>query len=62
MPHSDDPLVKEYDKDTGEPIHYMNLDEIKERADLNIANTATALRAKVIAHLAKANGNSTNRI
>jgi len=65
-----DPLIKSYEtvdvrdengKLTGEqlhnvPIRYMDAAETKERLDLNIANTASALRARVVAELAKENG------
>lgn len=37
-------------------VHYMTPAEIDERDALNVANTATALRARVIAELAKENG------
>lgn len=63
-----DPLVKGYadwidDNDVlheNMPIRYMNEDEIKERQDLNVANTASAQRARVVAELAKTNGHSGN--
>jgi hypothetical protein len=37
-------------------VHYMTPQEITERDALNVANTATALRARVIAELARENG------
>jgi len=40
------------------PILIMDENEIKERADLNVANTASALRRKVLEHLATGNGHS----
>lgn len=51
-----DPLIKEHDEHG--PIRYMSAAEIKERDALYIANTASALRARVVAELAKANGGS----
>lgn len=55
-----DPLIKGYacDKDTHEehPIRFMTPEEIKERDALNYANTASALRQRVVAELARANG------
>ena len=55
-----------YDPDTGEAIgqervRVMSPFEIKQRLELNVANTTEALRAKVIAeHNAKSNGHGTN--
>lgn len=45
-------------EETGEPIviKAMTPAEIKERNDLNIKNTATAARQRVLAHLSKTNG------
>jgi hypothetical protein len=42
----------------GEPItrRVMTADEIRERLDLNIANTASALRRRVLEALAEKNG------
>lgn len=55
-----DTLIKYYEKDeeTGEmiPVRYMTPAEVEERDSLNIANTASALRARVVAELAKENG------
>lgn len=67
-----DTLIKSYEtidvldengKPTGErlhnvPVRYMSPEEIKERDALNIANTASALRARVVAELAKSNGSN----
>lgn len=53
-----DPLIKDHDENG--PIRYMSSAEVKEREALNIANTASALRARVIAELAKGNGGSGN--
>jgi len=67
-----DTLIKSYEtvnvldengKPTGEqlhnvPVRYMSPAEIKEREALNIANTASALRARVVAELAKSNGSN----
>lgn len=57
-----DDLIKGYacDVSTQEefPIRGMNADEVKLRNELNIDNTASALRARVIADLAKTNGGS----
>lgn len=59
-----DPLIKHYDKDpdTGEmiPVRYMTEDEVKEREALNVANTASALRARVLKELAGRNGHGSN--
>lgn len=49
-------LIKDHD-DSG-PIRYMDADEIKERSELNIANTASAKRRAVVEELAKVNGHS----
>jgi hypothetical protein len=61
-----DNLIKHYEKavdeETGEeriiPVRYMNAAEIKEREDMYIANTASALRRKVLDHLAGTNGSN----
>lgn len=55
---TDDPLIKGFDEKG--PIRYMNADEIKERDALQIANTATNLRARVLSELSKMNGHSSN--
>jgi len=38
------------------PILIMDADEIKEREALNVANTASSLRRKIIAESSKSNG------
>lgn len=43
-----------------EPVYFMNAAEIKERFDLNIANTASNLRARVLSELSKQNGHSSS--
>lgn len=53
-----------YDADVAEPVRQVRVRvmsplEIKQRLDLNVANTASALRARVVAELAKSNGHST---
>jgi len=52
-----DTLIKHYDRDdeTGEmiPRRFMNADEIKEREQLQVANTASAKRKAVVEELAK---------
>lgn len=50
-----------YDPDVAEPVRQVRIRvmsplEIKQRLDLNVANTASALRARVVAELAKSNG------
>lgn len=39
-----------------ERVRVMSPFEIKQRLDLNVANTASALRAKVVAEQARTNG------
>jgi len=55
-----DPLVKGFacDVQTHEefPIRVMNEQELRERLELNISNTTSKLRARVIAETAKDNG------
>jgi hypothetical protein len=38
------------------PILVMDANEILERTNLNVANTASSLRRRVLEHLAKSNG------
>jgi hypothetical protein len=48
------------DPETGEPLIIMAMteEEIKERQDLNVKNTATAARERVLEHLRTTNGHS----
>lgn len=56
MATTDYSLIKGFDEDG--PIRYMNEEEIKERNELNIANTSESLRKRVIEHNAKSNGHA----
>ena len=70
MVSANDNLIKEWieycDVTThhkfADPIRYMNPEEMEERYALNIANTASALRARVIAELAERNGGNKHSI
>jgi len=59
---SSETLIKYWTMDLGEEepelkaFRYMTIEEIAEREALNFANTATTLRERVVAELAKANG------
>ncbi len=50
MPDPADPLMK------SDGRRWMTPEEVEERATLNVANTATALRRRVASELARTNG------
>lgn len=64
MPKASDTITKQVVDLGGDPDEVdnqshrriMNANEIAVRGELNIQNTASSLRAKVVAELAKSNG------
>jgi hypothetical protein len=60
MSETTDTLGKEWQRneETGEfyQVRWMNEQETQERLELNVANTSSSLRQRVIDHLAGSNG------
>lgn len=68
MAETTDTLIKRFTEtidDEGHvimvPLRYMDEDEVEERLQLNIANTTSAHRARVVKELSKTNGHSDSR-